>query len=311
MNQPRILVVRGGAIGDFICTLPAIGALRERWPAAHIEILGYPHIIELANGRHYANGTRSIEARAMAGFFIPNAILDPGLRDYFASFDLVLSYLFDPDAVFADNVHACGVQQLITGLPKPQEHHAAVHYCRPLESLAIYVDRPSPRVYPSEADRQFAEKFAPGKGWVAIHPGSGSEKKNWPVEKFASLARWLADEHGVRLLMVQGEADTTVAGQFLSLVAPRPVTVAHGLKLVKLAGVLTRCSLFAGNDSGITHLAAAVGTPTVALFGPASLPIWEPRSATGCVQVVRFGDNDLRQVRQIVAEVVEAQGNWP
>jgi len=299
VNQPRILVVRGGAIGDFICTLPAIGALRERFPDAHLEILGYPHIIELAHGRYYANAVRSIEARAMAGFFIPNAIVDPGLRDYFASFHLVLSYLFDPDDVFAGNVRACGVQQFIAGSPRPADRPAAEHYCRPLESLAIYVDRPCPRVYPSAADRQFGEKFAPGSDWAAIHPGSGSEKKNWPAEKFAALARWLADEQGMRLLLVQGEADEKAAGQFLPLVAPRPVTIARGLKLVELAGVLERCALFVGNDSGITHLAAAVGAPTLALFGPASLPIWEPRPA----RVIRFGRDDLAAARAAVTEL--------
>ena len=68
VKKPRILVVRGGAIGDFIMTLPAIGALRERWPEAHIEILGYPHIAELAQGRYYADAMRSIDAKAMTGF---------------------------------------------------------------------------------------------------------------------------------------------------------------------------------------------------------------------------------------------------
>lgn len=304
MNNPRILVVRGGAIGDFICTLPAIGALRERWPDAHLEILGYPHIIELAHGRHYADAVRSIEARAMAGFFIPNAIVEPGLRDYFASFNLVISYLFDPDEVFAGNVRACGVKQFIAGSPKPSARHATEHYCQPLESLAITVNNPCPRVYPNEADRRFGEKFAPGTGWVAIHPGSGSEKKNWPVEKFASLARWLVDEQGMRLLLVQGEADEKVAGKFLPLVAPRPVAITTGLKLVELAGLLERCALFAGNDSGITHLAAAVGTPTVALFGPASLPIWEPRHATGQVRVIRFGNADTTVLHHAAAELL-------
>ena len=135
MKTPRILVVRGGAIGDFLMTLPAIGALRERWPDAHIEILGYPHIIELARGRYYADAVRSIEARAMAGFFAPNNILDPGLMDYFGGFNLVISYLFDPDSLFANNIRRCGVRQVIEASPKPREHHAAEHYCAPLGSL--------------------------------------------------------------------------------------------------------------------------------------------------------------------------------
>lgn len=304
MNNPRILVVRGGAIGDFIMTLPAIGALRQRWPQAHIEILGYPHITELARGRYYADATRSIEAGPMSGFFIPNAVLDPGLMEYFGSFNLVISYLFDPDSVFADNVRRCGVRQVIEASPRPTELHASQHYCRPLQALAIYVEAPSPRIYPNEADRAAACRFlhwAAGQPIVAVHPGSGSEKKNWPVGKFAGLGRWLVDERAAQLLVVQGEADERVTKALLELLAPRPVRLARGLKLVELAAVLQRCALFLGNDSGITHLAAAVGAPTVAMFGPLSPPIWEPRGPR--VRVVRFGDADTEEARGAIEQV--------
>jgi heptosyltransferase-2 len=284
-------------------TLPAIGALRERWPDAHIEILGYPHITELANGRHYADATRSIDAKPLSGFFVPNGILDPSLMDYFGGFNLVISYLFDPDSVFANNVRRCGVRQLIEASPRPREVHAAEHYCKPLESLAIYVSGPQPRVFPNEADRQSASQFLQRAGReriVAVHPGSGSEKKNWPVEKFAAVCRWLTDELTVQLLVVEGEADEKVVTRLQNLLEPRPLLVARGLKLVELAAVLERCALFLGNDSGITHLAAAAGTPTVALFGPASFPIWEPRGER--VRVVRFGENDVTKARQAIEQ---------
>lgn len=288
-------------------TLPAIGALRERWPEAHIEILGYPHIIELASGRHYADATRSIEAKPLSGFFIPTAILDPNLMEYFGSFNLVISYLFDPDCVFANNVRRCGVRQFIEASPRPKELHAAAHYCKPLEALAIYVNEPRPRLFPSEEDRAAASRFLQRTGReriVAVHPGSGSEKKNWPAEKFAALCRWLTDEprHAVSgLLVVQGEADEQAVGALQTLLESRPVTLARGLKLVELAAVLERCALFLGNDSGISHLSAAVGAPTVALFGAASLPIWEPRG--GSVRVIRFGENDVAEARQAIEQL--------
>ena len=91
--KPRILVIRGGAIGDFILTLPAIKLLRENFPAAHLEILGCRHIIALAEGRAYADATRSIEYGPMAGFFVPRSVLAPDLVEYFASFQQVVSYL--------------------------------------------------------------------------------------------------------------------------------------------------------------------------------------------------------------------------
>jgi heptosyltransferase-2 len=304
VKAPRILVVRGGAIGDFLMTLPAVGALRERWPEAHLEILGYPHITELARGRYYANATRSIDAKPLAGFFIPNAVLDPSLMEYFGSFNLVISYLFDPDSIFASNVRRCGVRQVVEASPRPTELHAAVHYCKPLASLAIYVESPRPRVFPNESDRATASRFLQHIGRepiVAIHPGSGSEKKNWPTEKFAALCRWLVDELAAQLLIVQGEADEQVAGKLAKLISPRQILIARGLKLVELAAVLERCALFLGNDSGITHLAAAVGTPTVALFGSASMSIWEPRGER--VRVVRFGEHDSTLTRQAIEDL--------
>jgi heptosyltransferase-3 len=322
VKQPRILVIRGGAIGDFIMTLGALGALREHWPKAHIEILGYPHVIELAHGRYFADATRSIDARPMAGFFIPNAVLDPALMEYFGSFNLVISYLFDPDSIFANNVRRCGVKQLIEASPRPTELHAAEHYCKPLEALAIYVESPVSKIYPSESDQAASSQFLQrvgGKPIVAVHPGSGSEKKNWPVEKFAALCWWLTDELAMQLLVVEGEADARAVASLVSELkrgrpsqmgeapgraseTPSHVAVARGLKLVELAAVLERCALFLGNDSGVTHIATAVGTPTVAMFGPFSPAIWEPRGDR--VRVVRFGAEDVSDARNAVKELI-------
>src|SRR5258707_9635926 len=93
----KILVIRGGAIGDFILTLPAISALRRHFPEAYLEVLGYPHIIRLAVEGELVNEARSIEARALANFFARNGELAEELVDYFSEFDLILSYLYDPD----------------------------------------------------------------------------------------------------------------------------------------------------------------------------------------------------------------------
>jgi heptosyltransferase III len=298
VKRSRILVIRGGAIGDFIMTLPAVGALREQWPDSHIEILGYPHIIELARGRHYADATRSIEARPMAGFFVPNGILDPSLVDYFGAFNLVISYIFDPDEIFATNVRRCGVKQYIVASPRVKDLPAAQHYCQPLQSLAIYVGTPHPRLFPNEADREAAGKFLAHLGReriAAIHPGSGSEKKNWPVEKFAALARWLVDEMAMQLVVVHGEADEKPVARLTELLEERPVVAARGLKLPELAAVLERSALFVGNDSGVTHIAAAVGAPTIAVFGPASTPVWHPTGER--VSVIRFGEQDVADAR--------------
>lgn len=307
VNKPRFLVIRGGAIGDFIMTLPAIGALRERWPEAHIEILGYPHIIELAHQRYYADAIRSIEARAMAGFFVPGGPLDRDLVAYFGSFHVVVSYLYDPDEIFAANVRRCGVRQYLACSPRVTNRPAAEHYCQPLESLAVYVTDPCPRVFPSDADRAAADRILGewrDERLAMIHPGSGSPRKNWPVGKFAAVARWVTEQLGCRVLVLEGEADHEVARQLATYVTDLPVQWVRGLRLVEVAAVMQRCRLYIGNDSGPTHLAAASGAPTVAIFGPVSSAVWRPRGAHVRVVAMQEGDEEL--VRQAARELTTA-----
>src|SRR6187551_2651377 len=157
----RILVIRGGAIGDFILTLPALKALRDARPQAHVEILGYKYIAVLGENRFYAQAVRSIEYGALARFFGRNSELPPELADYFASFDLVVSYLYDPDQIFETNLRRCGVENLICGPARIVENagHAARQLARPIEELAIDVTDLAERIFPSKEDREFAREF--------------------------------------------------------------------------------------------------------------------------------------------------------
>src|SRR5262249_16443802 len=187
----RILVIRGGAIGDFILTLPAIKALRDARPQAHMEILGYKHIAVLAENRFYAQAVRSIEYGPLARFFARNSELPAELADYFASFDLIVSYLYDPDQIFETNLLRCGVEDLIYGPARIVENtrHVARQLAQPIEQLGINVVDLSERIFPSKEDRQFAREFLASmpRPIIAIHPGSGSHEKNWPLDKWIGL----------------------------------------------------------------------------------------------------------------------------
>src|SRR4030095_4835087 len=218
----RILVVRGGAIGDFILTLPALRALREGFPYAHLEILGYKHIGALAENRFYAQAVRSIEYGALATFFAKNSKLPAELANHFASFDLIISYLYDPDGIFENNLRRCGVENLIHGPAKVDDReHAARHLARPLEELGLRASDFAPRIYHSTESRKFAEDFLRGmpRPILAIHPGSGSETKNLPLENGMEFGSWsggfqrATGEYGrlaqCSFLIVSGEADET------------------------------------------------------------------------------------------------------
>lgn len=306
----RILVIRGGAIGDFILTLPALKALRDARPQAHVEILGYKHIAVLGENRFYAQAVRSIEYGALARFFARNSELPPELADYFASFDLVVSYLYDPDQIFETNLRLCGVENLICGPARIVESagHAARQLARPIEELGIRVVDLAEKIFRSIEDRQFAREFlasAP-QPVIAIHPGSGSHEKNWPLENWIGLfSRGRRSVDFAGLVVISGEADEAQAAQLEREWKNRDVRFAKSLPLPRLAAILER-SVFIGHDSGISHLAAAAGAKCILLFGPTDPDLWAPKNDN--VQILRaptakLSDLGIEQVEKaFVAE---------
>lgn len=301
----RILVIRGGAIGDFILTLPALKALRDAWPQAHMEILGYKHIAVLAENRFYAQAVRSIEYGPLARFFARNSELPAELADYFASFDLIVSYLYDPDRIFETNLRRCGVENLICGPAKIVEDagRAARQLAEPIEQLGIdFVDL-SERIFPSTEDRKFAREFLASmpQPIIAIHPGSGSHQKNWPLEKWIRLFSQGNDFANLEdLLVISGEADQAQTEQLEHEWKNRDVRFARNLPLPQLAAVLEH-AVFIGHDSGISHLAAAAGANCILLFGPTNPDVWAPANDN-----VRVLTSPSGRLDDLQTETVEA-----
>ena len=285
----KILVIRGGAIGDFILTLPAIAALRQQFPETHLEVLGYPHIVQLALAGGLADRVQSIEARALAGFFARNGELEPDLADYFSEFDIIISYLYDPDRIFQTNIQRCSPAQFIAGPHRPDEVekiHAARVFLRPLQRLAIFDADPVPRLrvepHPAlvttraEHEPANAASDQPPVFTLALHPGSGSEKKNWPETRWAMLLRHLVHFTAANLLLVGGEAELERLQRLAAALPPTRTRVARSLALPELARLLQPCSAFVGHDSGISHLCAALGLPGLVLWGDSTEEVWRP-----------------------------------
>ena len=272
-SKGKILVIRGGAIGDFILTLPVLAALRRQFPDSHLEVLGYPHIASLALHGGLADAVRPVEARALAGFFADMGDLDDEMGRYFSGFQVIVSYLYDPDGFFAENVKACSKAQFITGPHRPNEAepvHATSVLLKPLERLAIFDADPVPRL-----SLKTTAQPAPV---LAVHPGSGSEKKNWPQLHWAKFLAHVMSGTEWNVLLIGGEAE---GNRLTELTAPLPscrVRLAQNQPLPELASALHACLGFVGHDSGITHLAAAVGLPGLALWAESNEAIWHPRS---------------------------------
>ncbi len=279
----KILVIRGGALGDFLVTLPTLRLLRERWPEARIEVLGHPRLAEPAVGRFYLDAARSVNHGPLSAFFTPRAVLDPAWMDYFGSFHLILSYFYDPDEFFQANLLRCEPGELLTWSPRVPEKFgrpAARHFAGMVQPLGLELgDTIKGELVPSPADLDGARAFLSGLDGplVAIHPGSGSESKTWASENWAELGRRLV-RRGVTLLLIEGEADAESAARVAAAWQGLPVVRARLLPLPVLAAVLHRSVLFIGHDSGVTHLAAASrrDLPIVALFGPTDPAVWAP-----------------------------------
>jgi heptosyltransferase III len=308
----RILVIRGGAIGDFILTLPAITALRRQFPAAHLEVLGYPHIAQLALIGGLVNRVQSIEARALAGFFARGGELAEDLADYFSEFDLILSYLYDPDGIFRSNVGLCTGAQFIVGSHRAEEAarvHAAKVYLQPLERLAIFDADPVPRIPVGPGPLSVSPQLSTAAP-LALHPGSGSERKNWTEAKWAELLEHLANCTDFDLLVVGGEAEGERLQRLAATLPPARLRLAQSLPLPDLARRLGSCHAFIGHDSGISHLAAAVGLPGLVLWGDTAEEIWRPPSDQ--VVVLRHSAGLARlpveKVVEALRRVLEANG---
>ena len=274
----RILVIRGGAIGDFILTLPALKALREAYPSADIEILGYKNIAVLAEDRFYARRVRSIESASLSRFFAKEADLPAELITYFAKFDLIISYLYDPDLIFETNLLRSGAPEIIRGPAKIEgSSHAACQLARPIEELGVPISNFAPKLYLSTEDRHRARGFLAGleAPIVAFHPGSGSHEKNWPLQNWIELGNHFLRDFAGSLLIASGEADEGQIRQLKSIWQNPRVLFAKHLPLPDLAAALEN-TIFMGHDSGISHLAAATGANCILLFGPTNPAVWAP-----------------------------------
>ena len=165
--------------------------------------------------------------------------------------------------------------------------HASVWLAGALAPLGIPRAPDPPPLETTAAEQLEAERLTRGlaPGFLAVHPGSGSRAKNWPLERFVAAARALAG--GRPWLLVRGPAEE-------ALPCPPDAADAFGWPLRVLAAALGRAGLFLGNDSGVAHLAAACGTRTLALFGPTDPGRWAPVGPA--VAVIRAPGGDLSRL---------------
>jgi heptosyltransferase-3 len=244
----RRLVIRPGALGDLILTLPAIEAVAADYTEVWVASPNVP-LVRCADAVHgiASTGLDRLEITGPAG--------SESLIERLRAFDSIVSWYGAGREQFRTLTSELGLRfHFLAPLPVPEGLHAADYYLEQVRPLARRKVHPAPRIPCPSAPRRAA----------VIHPFSGSRRKNWPLERFREVARRLE-----RLLPVDW-----CAGPEEELAGAKRFD-----DLYELACWLAGAALYLGNDSGVTHLAAAVGAPVVALFGPTDPLVWGPRGA--------------------------------
>ena len=268
----KLVVLRPGALGDAVVTLPVLAALGTARPGAQRTVIGHPLFRLAAEAGLVEEWVGFDDARLLPLFGGGQAC--PLVADA----DLCIAYGGSEDGGLASGLAQSGVRRVVLWPARPPTGvHVVDHLLAALEPAGIEAVTRTPRLAPqapwlASADALLAGRGM-GDGFVAVHPGSGGRAKRWPPERFAEVVRRLARPVVWLLGPAEGEADA----ERLRAIGERVGSVVVSPDLTTLAGILARCRLYMGNDSGVSHLAAAIGAPTVAVFGATDPRCWAPR----------------------------------
>jgi N-acetylglucosaminyldiphosphoundecaprenol N-acetyl-beta-D-mannosaminyltransferase len=313
----RYLIVQLADIGDLILSTPALAALREAQPDAHIALLTNHHAAPIMNGTGLVDEVITFERRTLdntQSLFIPANLkrifdLRKGHYDaviFFHHFTLKLGTIkFALIALVTGAKRRIGIDNrngwfLTERLP--DEGFGAKHQAQYWLDLVGLVGADSaPRravvgkevssfQFPvsslNEGDKFEADKRTKRKT-IVIHAGSGGYNlaRRWDTEKFAALADRLHEKYGAQIMLVGGTGDDSAAVK--ATMKSVPIDLTGQTNLNQLAGVIEQADLFIGAESGVMHLAAAVGTPVVTIFGPGNPDAWGPWNPGGKIFTVR------------------------
>ncbi|MBM2809946.1 MAG: rfaC 1 [Chloroflexi bacterium] len=302
MNE-QILVFRPGALGDTILTVDALAALRVRFPSSAIELIGNADAASPLLRSGLLDSVCSFDAAAVGALFQSQ----PRVSGRWEGADVVISWMHATQVAEAFQTRTAA--RIVFAPPETDgpPMHVADHLVQTLaplgvtsagtEQLALLstVNEGPFNVSSPQASRRRSLRNA------VIHPGSGSVRKNWPAERYAKLGERLSS-HGWHVTWTAGPADEAVIEEVSKRTAG-PIRILRPRSALNLASIIAAADLYLGNDSGVTHLSARLGVPTIAIFGPTSPRVWGPRGPR--VQIISTEGGGWRSVDDVWGPVVK------
>src|SRR5579859_6312578 len=289
-NLPRkanVLIVRLRSIGDVVLTLPALQALHEWRPDLRIHMLveplsaplleGHPAITEVIILRKFWETVRLLRRRDFSIAFNmhggPTSAFLTRLsgapvrvcwaqRQFSSFYNVHVPIHFPVAGRIEMHTAEHRLQQLLyTGLPE-----------KPLPAAKVYVNADAA----DRVRRKLAEQgISSDQRYAVIRPGASQANKRWPTERFAAIAQWLREAHGIATVVNLGPGDKQIAAEVKQGFAALGIIISD-LDLRGLVALLEGSSLFIGNDTGPTHIAAALGKKSVVIFGASDSKVWSP-----------------------------------
>ena len=324
----RLLVIRQhNQMGDMLLAVPAFRGLRRRFPGARITLVGSPiNSLVMENNPYvdevltYAKHRSRRDPLELARFVgeLRRRRFDAAIVLNTVSFSVTSMLLAaasgarlrigSTSAPFGHDLTS-RFYHLELPLPSVDElarMHESQHNLYPLAAIGVRESDLGSLLVPSEADRDAARRFiAAAFGaeapFVVCHPGAGKKQNIWPPERFAELVRQLYERRGLAVAVVRGPMDRETMDAFLAASA-RPPAVISCPSVGFLGALMERAALVLCNDTGIMHIAGAVGARCVALFGPTDPARWKPVNEN--VVAVRGMNGEVVSVT--VAEALEA-----
>jgi Glycosyltransferase family 9 (heptosyltransferase) len=271
--RSRIAVLFPGALGDFICFLPALQKLARN---AGIDLFARSEFADIV-----ASGVtvRSLECSQISQMFTANAVEDQRLQNFFGAYAAIYSWFASPRSEFVQQLTslACGRARIYPFQPTNSSIHQTDYYlsCIGWDSGSSAEPEVTLRAEGIAWCDEFCATHELRRGpLLVVAPGSGAREKNWPADFFLAIVEWWREAINGVVVLLTGPVEEERGGVERLRAS---CLVASDVTLSQAAALLARSDVYLGNDSGITHLAAAVGTRTIALFGPSNARQWAPR----------------------------------
>jgi hypothetical protein len=254
---------------------PALAAISRHYFPARLTAIGHPERWGLLAKSLPLDEVWDSGEGQWASLF-GNGALPSRIRKHLDRFQLALVFSPRSQTRLQDRLHQAGIPAVhwLPSFPETGTDAVAALQARHLAALGLhYVPVPFQLAIADRSGEEAVELPGP---WLAVAPGSGQVRKNWPLSHYYEVSRTLAWRFSLKVVWLAGPAEEAGLPYLNGLAQAQGHLLVANRPLARVARILSRCRLYLGNDSGLTHLAAAVGIDVLALFGPTNPRVWAP-----------------------------------